>query len=180
MDTRFIAQIFGIFGVLLFIFSFQIMSNRKLFFVQILANVMFSIQFVLLGAYAGCVNLIICIMRNFFFMNRKKWDFVNSKWMLGVLLVLFAANTAFNWKGWFDVFTLAAVVVATLAFWIGNPRVIRTYNLFIVSPCWLIYDIAVGAWAGVLNEIIGMISIAVSILRFGWKSLGEGGDEYEK
>lgn len=38
---------------------------------------------------------------------------------------------------------------------------------------WLTYDLIVGAYAGVLNETIAATSIIVSIIRFGWKSLGE-------
>lgn len=180
MDNRMLAQVFGIIGVILFVLSFQIKSNKKLYFTQIMANTMFAIQFILLGAYVGCVSLVICITRNLLFIKRDKWKFVNSPWMLAILIAAFAVNMAFNWKGWYDLFNLGGVVSATVAFWKGNPRVIRTYNLFIASPCWLIYDISVGAWAGVLNEAIGMGSMALSILRFGWKDLGRGGEEYEK
>lgn len=180
MNINLISQLFGIVGVLTFVLSFQIKSNKKLYLVQILSNTMFAIQFVLLGAYSGCINLVICMIRNMLFINRKKWTFVNSPAMLAALIALFVINTAINWKAWYDIFTLAAVISATTAFWSGNPRKIRTYNLFVASPCWLIYDVCVGAWAGVLNEVIGMTSIVISIIRFGWKELGEGGGDFEK
>ncbi len=174
-----IAQVIGLVGVILFMLSFQIKSNKKLFLVQVMANLMFATQFILLGAYAGCVNLIICIARNLLFMNRDKWKFIEHPATLAVFIVLFAINTAFNWKAWYDLLSFAAAASATVAFWTGNPRKIRTYNLFIASPCWIVYDICVGSWAGVLNEVIGITSISISIFRFGWKALGDNGEEFK-
>ena len=98
MNINLISQLFGIVGVLTFVLSFQIKSNKKLYLVQILSNTMFAIQFVLLGAYSGCINLVICMIRNMLFINRKKWTFVNSPAMLAVLIALFVINTAINWK----------------------------------------------------------------------------------
>ena len=45
-------------------------------------------------------------------------------------------------------------------------------NLACASPCWLIYDILVGSWGGVLNESITLGSILLSIYRYGWKAMG--------
>jgi hypothetical protein len=44
-------------------------------------------------------------------------------------------------------------------------------NLTCASPCWLIYDIIVHSWGGLLSESITLLSILVSIIRFGWKGL---------
>ena len=41
------------------------------------------------------------------------------------------------------------------------------------SPCFLIYDVLIGSWGGVLNETITILSILLSIVRFGWKELGK-------
>lgn len=42
----------------------------------------------------------------------------------------------------------------------------------------LLYDVLVKSWGGVLNESIAIISILISVMRFGWKSLD--GDKIEK
>lgn len=46
-------------------------------------------------------------------------------------------------------------------------------NLFCASPAWLLYDVMVGSIAGIVNEAITLTSIIVSVLRFGWKELGD-------
>ncbi|WP_295071967.1 YgjV family protein [Ruminococcus sp.] len=39
------------------------------------------------------------------------------------------------------------------------------------SPCWLIYDIIVNSWGGLVSESITIVSILISIMRFGWQGL---------
>lgn len=41
----------------------------------------------------------------------------------------------------------------------------------------LLYDLIIHSWGGALSESITIISILVSIFRFGWKNLGE--DSFE-
>lgn len=55
--------------------------------------------------------------------------------------------------------------------WIYNARKIRIVGMLINSPLWIIYDIAVGSWAGILDEIVSEASMLISILRYGWKNM---------
>ena len=43
--------------------------------------------------------------------------------------------------------------------------------MFVNSPLWIIYDIIVGSWAGILDEIFSEGSMIISIVRYGWKNL---------
>lgn len=44
-------------------------------------------------------------------------------------------------------------------------------GILINSPLWIIYDIVVGPWAGILDEIVSEASMIISILRYGWKNM---------
>ena len=54
---------------------------------------------------------------------------------------------------------------------LSNGRKIRIAGMFINSPLWIIYDIIVGSWAGILDEIVTEASMILSIYRYGWKNL---------
>ena len=56
-------------------------------------------------------------------------------------------------------------------------RNIRIANLAVNSPCMLLYDVLVKSWGGALNEAVTLVSIIISIIRFGWKALD--GDRIE-
>lgn len=53
-----------------------------------------------------------------------------------------------------------------------NGKILRFATLFIISPCWLVYNACVFSIAGVLTEGFNIPSIIVSFLRSGLKSLG--------
>ena len=53
----------------------------------------------------------------------------------------------------------------------SHERKIRVAGIFINSPLWIIYDIIVGSWAGIIDEIVTEASMLISIYRYGWKNL---------
>ena len=60
---------------------------------------------------------------------------------------------------------------STIGGYTHNARKIRIAGIFINSPLWIVYDILVGSWAGVLDELISEASMIISICRYGWKNL---------
>ena len=165
-------QAIGFVGVLFFIISYQIKSNRMLFLLQLLGTAMFCCQFLLLGATSGAANLIGIMVRNALLIKYRDWAWVRSKWTEIIFLIFFTAAFIATWQGLISLLPYAAVVSTTIAYWIDNAQKIRLGNLACGSPCWLIYDVLIGSWAGVLNESITLGSIIVSIWRYGWKAMG--------
>ena len=68
-------------------------------------------------------------------------------------------------------------VMQTIGYWTNNARNIRIANLAVNSPCMLLYDVLVKSWGGALNEAVTLVTIIISIIRFGWKALD--GDRIE-
>ena len=76
-----------------------------------------------------------------------------------------------TWDGAVSILPGLGAISGTLACWTNNAKIIRITNLTINSPCCLIYDVIFRSWGGVINESITIISIIVSIMRFGLKAL---------
>ena len=66
---------------------------------------------------------------------------------------------------------MVANIAATIGGYTHNPRKIRMVGLTVNSPLWIIYDVAVGSWAGIFDELATSISVLISIWRYGWKNL---------
>ena len=98
--NKFIVQGIGFAGVALFIISYQIKSNRALFFFQLLGCAAFCTQFTIMGAYTGAITLFINVLRNTLLLNANRWKWVRSKWTLLVILLLLTVVTAVTWAGW--------------------------------------------------------------------------------
>ena len=67
---------------------------------------------------------------------------------------------------------MSEFAVQLIGYWTNNAQKIRMSQM-IGSPTVLVYDFLIRSWGGVLNESIVIISILVSIVRFGWKNMGE-------
>lgn len=76
----------------------------------------------------------------------------------------------FTWNGWWSILPVTANIAATLGGYTYNARKIRLVGMLINSPLWIIYDIVVGSWAEILNEIVSEVSMIISIIRYGWKN----------
>lgn len=170
--NEYIIQGIGFLGVALFIISYQLKSNMALFFCQLLGCLVFCVQFIIMGAYTGAFGLLINILRNVLLLKSDKWKWVNSKRTLYAVLVLLTVLTACTWAGWISLLPFISVGVTTIGYWTHNGQKIRASQL-VGSPCTMLYDILIRSWGGALSEAITIVSILVSIYRFGWKELGE-------
>lgn len=168
----YIVQAIGFFGVALFIISYQIRSSRTLFVCQLLGCIVFCIQFFIMGAYTGALSLVINIARNILLLQADAWKWAKSKWTLLSIVLLMLLLTICTWAGWISLLPFAAVAVTSIGYWSHNARKIRLSQLF-GSPCTLIYDLIIRSWGGVMCESFTIVSIIVSIYRFGWKALGQ-------
>ena len=164
-------QIIGIIGVFFFMMSYQVKSNKMLFFMQIAGCFVFCVQLGLLGAYSGCMSLVVLVVRNIMLTRYEKWEWVRWKGWAIIFSLILVAITIMTWDGPVSILPGLGAISGTLACWTNNAKIIRITNLTINSPCCLIYDVIFRSWGGVINESITIISIIVSIMRFGWKAL---------
>ncbi len=170
--NEYIIQGIGFLGVALFIISYQIRSNRALFLCQLVGCIVFCVQFFLMGANTGAISLIINIVRNLLLLKSNHWKWARSQVTLAVIISSLLAMTIYTWAGWISVLPFVSVTVTSIGYWTKNAQKIRLSQLF-GSPCTLLYDILVHSWGGAINEAIAILSIIISIIRFGWRNLGE-------
>lgn len=178
MSTAFLIQAVGFVGVLFFLASNQVRSNKLLFVMQTMGCLTFCLQFALLGAYSGCLSLLVNIARNLMLTKYNDCRLVRWKGWAAVFLALCLAAAALAWSGPASLLPAAGTAAGTIAYWTNNAKWIRLVNLTVACPCALMYDVIVRSWGGVLNESITIAAIVLSIIRFGWTALD--GDRIEK
>ena len=171
-------QAIGFVGVAFFIASYQIKSNRALFLCQMIGSIIFCVQFFIMGAITGAASLIVNILRNQLLLKIKDWKWVSSKATMLAITAMLAVITIFTWDGIISLLPFASVTATTIGYWTNNAQKIRL-SQFIGSPCILLYDIIVGSWGGVLSESITLVSIIISVIRFGWKNMGRPDSEFQ-
>lgn len=88
------------------------------------------------------------------------------------VLALFFTNA-----GWLSLLPVIANIASTIGGYTHNAKKIRIAGMFVNSPLWIIYDILVGSWAGILDEVVSELSMIISIIRYGWKNLDKTEEE---
>ena len=164
-------QAIGFLGAAFFFISFQMKKNKSLFVMQTLGCLSFSIQFALLGAFSRSLSLFINVVRNIMLTKYNEYKAIRWKGWVVVFSVLPLAAALLTWSGWYCILPVIGTAAGKIAYWTNNAGKIRFANLAVTSPCLLVYDVLVKSWGGVLNKSVSIISIVVSIIRFGWKAL---------
>ena len=159
----------GFLGTILFFLSYQCRSNRNLFRVQFLSYLCYTAHLLALGAVTGGISYILNTVRSFCLGSRH--SFLKGKAVCALICLLQLVALALTWDGWWSVLPVAANIAATVGGYTFNPRKIRIAGMFINSPLWIVYNIIVGSWAGILDEIVTEASMILSIYRYGWKNL---------
>lgn len=162
--TQAIAQALGIIGAAFNIGSFQLKSNKKLILSQFLGSSFFLFNYLLLGAYTGCFMNGMGVIRNIIFLGGDK---TRKPFVLILLNLALIIGTAFTWQSFLSIFPLIGMIAATIAMYINDGKVIRNVQLFISSPCWLVYNLASLTIGGVACEVFVIASTTISFFRFG-------------
>ena len=177
--SDFMVQVLGFAAMACFILSFQIKSNRWMLVLHVAGNGLFAVQYLLLGSLSGCITLAITIFRNILLLFQKRWPWVRSRGMLAGFIALYIIAMVLTWNGPTSIFPCIAMIGATIGVFTYNAQKIRLSQLVCVCPCMLVLDIVVGSWGGILNESTVILSILISIFRYGWKNMGRPDSGFE-
>ncbi len=162
----YIAQLIGLVAFVVAVSSFQKNSQKGILALQMVSSTLFCIHFALLGAYVGAMLNAIAALRAFVFGQKDRPWAKNKFWLVFFTVVCIAAGVL-TWDTVFSALPILGMVFTTVAFWIEDPVLVRRLS-FPSSPCWLIYNLVNGSWAGVMTESFVICSILVAMWRYEW------------
>ena len=125
----------------------------------------------MLGAITGGFSYILNTVRSLCLGSKN--DFFKGKIMCVIICALQMITLYFTWNGVISILPIIANIAATIGGYTYNGKTIRMVGMLINSPLWIIYNILVGSWAGIMDEIVSEISMIISIVRYGWDNLNE-------
>lgn len=161
---KIIAQLFGL-GAMVSLFGiYQQKSRKGILAAKLSADVFWVAHYLCLGGYGGMIPNLIGIFREIIFLMRKEkrwassllWPifFVCLNWTLGI----------FTFSSPINILPIAASTFVTVALWIDNPSLTKLISLP-VSATFLIYDVFIGSYIGVINEAVSILSIILFFIR---------------
>lgn len=158
-----IGQIIGFVAMAIIVASYQQKSHKNILTFQMVSGLLFTVHYIMLGAYTGAVMNLLGAVRSLVYSNRgKKWS-SSILWPI-CFSIAFLISGILTWDNVFSVFPLIAMLMSSVVLWIEQPKINRILSLP-TSSCWLIYNIKTLSYPGIITEIFVLSSIIIGIIR---------------
>lgn len=157
----YLAQICGAGGAIATIVSLQSRQKTRLLHIQIFSCILYIIQFLCLGAWSGCLIKFIALARDYLFSRFKRVPWYQIT--LVIAAILFA--TAFTYAGPLSLLPCLGTSILTIGLACKNLTALRILDI-IACAVYVIYSIAVEAYAGAFAISLELASSFIAILRF--------------
>lgn len=168
-----IAQTIGIIAMIFNILSYQGKQKQTVIILQLFGAMLFSINYLLLGAAVGGILNILGVIRAVVFIFKDKLKADSIYWLLAFIasyILIYILNftlfgkepTMFNLV--IEILPVIGMSALNIGFRLKNSADIRKCGL-ISSPSWLIYNIVTGSYGAIICELFTLISIFVGMFR---------------
>jgi hypothetical protein len=164
-------------GAMASLFLMNQQKNReRMLWCKLCADVFWGAHYFCLGAVGGMIPNVVGIVREGIYLNRRKHKWASSVvWPIIFVIIIFTVGL-FSFKSLINILPITASCCATAVLWLQRPRLTK-FVLIFVSSAFLIYDIFVGSYIGIINE---MLSISSAIIYFTREAIEKRRDKNEK
>ena len=166
-----VVQGIGFGGMAVSIVSFQSKSYQKIIWMRVISEIIFALQYFLLGGYTAMASNLLSCVTNSVYRIRAKQNKSNRVLRI-VFAFLFVLVGVLTWNGALTILVISAKVLSSVANGMGKSRTIRYANL-IVMTLWNVHDVIVFSIAGVLCNMATILSILLAIFRIDRKDKGK-------
>jgi hypothetical protein len=162
----YVANAIGALAAVVFVLSYQMKARRWIVLLGAVARILFVVQYLLLGAYAGAVLDVLGIVAAFV---AQRKDHPKLKQLLPLVipmihLALLGVCIAF-YQNIFDVFALLGTSLHVGALWFTKEKHIRRVSLA-GSPCWMVYNLTSKAYPSAVSDFFTICSLVIAIIRY--------------
>jgi len=150
------------------IIAFQFKKHGQIVFCKMASEFIFSIQYVLLGAWTAAVLDFISTIRNLLFCKLVKKN-ISTLPVILVFSCFVIATGVFTYDGLASLLPIASKLLTTVSYGMKNEKLLRIITL---PSCvfWIIYNVTVGSIAGVLTDSLALVSLLIAMYKFDIKN----------
>ena len=164
-----VSQIIGFSAVALYLLSFQLKKRGQIVWATCLSNVLYVLQYVLLGAYSGAVLDGLSAVSSFFAANKNTAQFKkHSKWIATltlILIVVLGTFIAVLRKDCVELIPVAGALLQTGSLWLEDEQTIRKFGLA-SAPFWLTYNYISRAYGAAFGSVLTIVSTVTALIRY--------------
>jgi len=160
-----LANTIGVFAIIIWVLSIQNKNKKEILIYQIVANILYGLQYFLLNAYSASIMDFISGFRCLSFYSEEKKHGKISNYSLLFFTILTIILGIFTYNGAISLLPIIASLIYMYSLWQNNLNTTR-YLFIITGFVWLCYNINVGAYINIIGNSFEIISGIISIIRF--------------
>jgi hypothetical protein len=160
-----IAQGIGFIALAIEFYIMQCNHREKMLKFKLMGHALFFLHYFFLGALTGSIVNIVGGIRVYIFKKRFNKNWAYNKILPYIFTIAFLSIGIFTWDGYISLLPVMGMVLGTIAFWSKETKQIRILLLLSIMP-WIIYNILVQSYAGIIGSTIILISNFIGIYRF--------------
>ena len=165
-------QLFGLGAMVCLFLIYQQKSRKKILLCKLGADICWVFHYLCLGGYAGMIPNGVGIFRELVFIQRKRKKWASRLWWPGLFILVGWGLGLWTFHSFYNVLPIAASTFVTVSLWLDNPRLTKLISLP-VCAAFLVYDVFIGSYIGVINESISLFSIALSFIKEGNRKMNK-------
>jgi len=155
-----LAQIIGLFSFIVSLIAYHKKTKKKILSTMIISNTLNFIHYFLLDALSGGITKIVAVIRDILIINKK-----NSKSIFYIFVFIYLILGITLYENLLSIIPIIASFITTIAAFFGSPYIIKIVAL-LTFTLWLIYNIFVLSFAGIISNIIAIISTIIAIKNY--------------
>ncbi len=164
-----VSNLIGTIALLFWVYSIQKNDKKQILKLQLLANVFYAIQYIIIGAItAGMMNIISVIRYSVFYKMEDQEKEKLPFWVLAIFVISIILVGIFTYKSPLDVIPIGISLLYTYVIWQKNNKIIR-YGVTVAAIIWIYYNVSVQAYISVIGNLFEMLSGMIAIYRFDLK-----------
>lgn len=160
-----IIQILGLVTVLLTIFSFFQKEKWKMMLLLSVTNAVMVTTYILCGQLLGGILVIGALIRTLVYFFYSKYNKQPEPIVMVLFEIYCMVISILLFSSPVDLLMIMNILVVTYTTWQNNMRVLRLGYVF-SSAMLITYDIMIGAYVTAISEVIMLISVIVSLIKY--------------
>ena len=168
MDINFLAQLIGFIAVTFWVFSIQRKEQSQILFLQFIANLIYVIQYSLLGAFsAASMNFTSSIRSYVFYKKRKSNKEISINYLI-FFIILIVLLGIITYKDFLSLIPIFITIFYSISNWLKDAKWIRIVVL-VCAFIWIYYNCIVGAYICIVGNVFEILSGTIALFRFSKK-----------
>lgn len=165
MDTwDIIIQAVGFLALASSLISFQFKKHGQIMLFRTASELIFALQYILLGAWSAAVMDGISVIRNTLYTQLVKKNRSTTPVIIGFCIFVVVVGVV-TFEGIISLLPIISKLLTTISYGMKNERLLRLITL---PSCifWVIYNVFVGSVAGALADSMTLISLLIAMYKF--------------